>query len=287
MGAALLKTPDLLCSILTALVEEVGKQFEIGISVKIRLLDKPEDTEALVRKLVATGIIGLTIHCRTTPMRPRERAIREQLRMIGDVCREAGVACVMNGDVTSRAEALQLIREYNVDAAMIATAAEKNPSVFRSESEGGTLTGKTAWRGVVTEYLRLALQVENRWGNTKYLLGQMIPGKEKCYAEMNRSKCYQDFVHVLELADVEGLLDLAKVVDERLGIPYVESRAGKRARVKEDRGKGEENSAARAATEEAQGLLEGGSTKRARLPQPMIDMSAIASGVAPVATLGI
>ena len=103
MGAALLKTPDLLCSILTALVEEVGKQFEIGISVKIRLLDKPEDTEALVRKLVATGIIGLTIHCRTTPMRPRERAIREQLRMIGDVCREAGVACVMNGDVTSRA----------------------------------------------------------------------------------------------------------------------------------------------------------------------------------------
>lgn len=287
MGAALLKTPDLLCSILTALVEEVGKQFEIGISVKIRLLDKPEDTEVLVRKLVATGIIGLTIHCRTTPMRPRERAIREQLRMIGDVCREAGVACVMNGDVTSRAEALQLIQEYNVDAAMIATAAEKNPSVFRSKSEGGTLTGKTAWRGVVTEYLRLALQVENRWGNTKYLLGQMIPGKEKCYAEMNRSKCYQDFVHVLELTDVEGLLDLAKVVDERLGIPYVESRAGKRARVKEDRGKGEENSAARAAAEEAQGLLEGGSTKRARLPQPMIDMSAIASGVAPVATLGV
>ncbi|OCL09327.1 FMN-linked oxidoreductase [Glonium stellatum] len=287
MGAALLKTPDLLCSILTALVEEVGKRFEIGISVKIRLLEIPEDTEALVRRLVATGITGLTIHCRTTPMRPRERAIREQLKMIGEVCREAGVACVMNGDVTSRTEALQLIQEYNVDAAMIATAAEKNPSVFRPESEGGTLIGKAAWRDVVTEYLRLALQVENRWGNTKYLLGQMIPGKDKCYAEMNRSKCYQDSVRVLGLTDVESLLDLAKDVDERLGIPHIESRAGKRARVQEDRENGEENIAAVATAEEVQGLLEGGSPKKARVPQPMIDMSTAAPELTPVAALSV
>src|SRR5437762_78859 len=54
MGAALLRTPDTLCSILRALVEEVGKEFEIGISVKIRLLETPELTGALVRKLCAT-----------------------------------------------------------------------------------------------------------------------------------------------------------------------------------------------------------------------------------------
>src|SRR5436190_11828896 len=35
MGAALLRTPDTLCAILRALVEEIGKEFEIGISVKI------------------------------------------------------------------------------------------------------------------------------------------------------------------------------------------------------------------------------------------------------------
>ncbi|KPI36227.1 tRNA-dihydrouridine(20) synthase [NAD(P)+] [Cyphellophora attinorum] len=99
MGAALLRTPDLLASILTALVEEVGKPYEIGISVKIRLLETPELTSSLVNKLCKTGITGLTIHCRTTPMRPRERAIREQLRMIGDICRSHGVACLMNGDV--------------------------------------------------------------------------------------------------------------------------------------------------------------------------------------------
>ncbi|KAF2468270.1 FMN-linked oxidoreductase [Lindgomyces ingoldianus] len=233
MGAALLKTPDLLCSILEKLVEEVGKEFEIGISVKIRLLETASETEALVRQLVATGITGLTIHCRTTPMRPRERAIRDQLKLVGSICREAGVACLMNGDITSRSEALNLIREYNVDGAMIATEAEKNPSCFRPDAEGGPHEWKSAWKNVVAEYIRFALQVENRWGNTKYLLGQMIPGKDKCYVEMNQSKCYQDVIKALGFEDAEGVLEKAKAVDRRLGLPPQESRATKRARVRE------------------------------------------------------
>jgi tRNA-dihydrouridine synthase 2 len=233
MGAALLKTPDLLCSILTRLVEDVGKPFEIGISVKIRILDKPEDTEALVRKLVATGITGLTVHCRTTPMRPRERAIRDQLRMIGQVCREAGVACLMNGDVTSRSHALQLVQEYGVDGAMIATEAEKNSYCFHPDAEGGHVEWKKRWRETVTEYMKLAIGVQNRWGNTKYLLGQMIPGKEKAFNDMTRSKCYRDCVKALGLENVGDLMQQAEVVDARLGIPIQETRASKRARIKE------------------------------------------------------
>jgi tRNA-dihydrouridine synthase 2 len=234
MGAALLKTPDLLCNILTSLVEEVGKPYEIGISVKIRILDKPEDTAALVKRLVRTGITGLTVHCRTTPMRPRERAIRDQLKMVGDICREAGVACVMNGDVTSRAEAMQLIKEFNVDGAMIATEAEKNPSCFRPEAEGGPHEWRSQWKTVVEEYMRLALQVANRWGNTKYLLGQMIPGRDSCYIPMNKSKCYTDVIKALGLEDVDDLLEQAKAVDGRLNLGLEqESRASKRARAKE------------------------------------------------------
>lgn len=234
MGAALLKTPDLLCAILTRLVEDVGRPYEIGISVKIRILDTPDATRALVERLVRTGITGLTVHCRTTPMRPRERAIRDQLRMIGDICRAAGVACVMNGDVTSRTEALALMKEYNVDGAMIATEAEKNPSCFRPDAEGGPHEWKSQWKTVVTEYMKLALQVENRWGNTKYLLGQMIPGREDAYKAMNRSKCYADVIAALGLQDVDNLLEKARVVDQHLGIPHAElSKAQKRARVKE------------------------------------------------------
>lgn len=212
MGAALLKTPDKLCSILKALVKEVGEPNEIGISVKIRILETPEETEALVTRLCATGITGLTVHCRTTPMRPRERAIRDQLRMIANVCREAGVACLMNGDVTSRDEALSLVAEFGVDGAMIASAAETNPSVFRPDSEGG----KAAWEEAVKEYVKTAMEVDNRWGNTKYLLGQMIPGKEPAYKAMTATKSYSDLVRALGYQDEFG--EMAQNVDRRLEI---------------------------------------------------------------------
>jgi tRNA-dihydrouridine synthase 2 len=279
MGAALLKTPDLLCNILTALVEEVGKVFEIGISVKIRLLEQPEDTAVLVKRLVNTGITGLTIHCRTTPMRPRERAIRGQLKMVADICHEAGVACVMNGDVTSRAEALQLIKEFGVDGAMIATAAEKNPSVFRLESEGGTFVGKKAWRTVVEEYLRICLQVENRWGNTKYLLGQMVPGKEKCYSAMNSCKCYREVVKALSLEDAEGLMELATEVDGSLGIPHAETKPGKRTKVKEAV---VPKTAVNAIEENDQSKA-----KRIRVAQPIADLAPLLPEHAPSAALSV
>lgn len=215
MGAALLKTPDKLCAILRALVKEVGEPHEIGISVKIRLLDTPEETGHLVRSLCATGITGLTIHCRTTPMRPRERAIRAQLRMITETCHDAGVACLMNGDVTSRDEAIALMKEYDADGAMIATAAETNSSVFRAEFDGGL----ASWEEVVREYVKTSLEVHNRWGNTKYLLGQMIPGKHSAYKKMMATKSYTDIVSCL---GYDELADLAKEVDGYLEIGQFE-----------------------------------------------------------------
>lgn len=213
MGAALLRTPDLLCGILKALVENVGTPHEIGISVKIRLLETPEETSSLVNKLCETGITGLTIHCRTTPMRPRERAIREQLKMIGDICRSHGVACLMNGDVTSREQALDLAHEYGIDGAMIATAAEANSSVFRSKEDGGL----ASWEEVVKEYLPLAMSVENKWVNTKFLLSQLMPGKNKVYQAVQQSRSYADVLALLNFTDAE-LISQAKETDKILGL---------------------------------------------------------------------
>jgi tRNA-dihydrouridine synthase 2 len=215
MGAALLRTPDHLASILRALVQEVGIPNEIGISVKIRLLETPELTADLVNKLCETGIVGLTIHCRTTPMRPRERAIREQLRMIGDICRSHGVACLMNGDVTSREEGIALAKEFGVDGAMIATAAEANSSVFRKSEEGGL----APWREVVEEYFRIALSVENKWGNTKFLLSQLMSGKNPAYQKVQISKSYSECAEVLELNDSE-IISKVREVDQILGLNF-------------------------------------------------------------------
>lgn len=211
MGAALLQTPELLASILTALVKDVGEVYEIGISVKIRLLETSEKTEALVRRLCQTGITGLTVHCRTTPMRPRERAIRDQLRMIANVCRDEGVACLMNGDVKNKDEARQLAQEYGADGAMIATAAESNSSCFRTAEEGGLLP----WQEVVTEYMKTALEVDNKFGNTKFLITQLMPGKEQVNRKLVSWKSYVDACAGLDLAELHNL---ATEVDSRLGI---------------------------------------------------------------------
>ncbi len=224
MGAALLQTPDKLCSILEALVKEIATEFEIGISVKIRLLETPTATSELVKKLCATGITGLTVHCRTTPMRPRERAIREQLKMIAEICRENGVACLMNGDVENRAQAEQLIAEYGVDGAMIAIAAESNSSCFRREADGGL----APWKEVVEQYMKTSLEVENRFGNTKYLLAHLIPGKQAVYREITSAKSYQQACKMLGLEHLESK---AIEIDEKLGItPETQALVGRRGR---------------------------------------------------------
>lgn len=62
MGAALLKDVPRLEGILRALVEQVGKVHNIGISCKIRLLATDEETYDMVRRLCRTGIVGLTVY---------------------------------------------------------------------------------------------------------------------------------------------------------------------------------------------------------------------------------
>lgn len=227
MGAALLQTPELLASILEALVKEVGEVWEIGISVKIRILETAEKTEALVRRLCQTGITGLTVHCRTTPMRPRERAIRDQLKMIASICREEGVACLMNGDVKNRDEALALVQEFGVDGAMIATAAESNPSCFRTEEDGGLLP----WREVTREYVRTALEVQNRWGNTKFLLQQLMPGRVEQFKRIMGAKGYMEACEILGLED---LYEQARDVDKQIGITAHLDNAVKKAKTRNE-----------------------------------------------------
>jgi len=155
-------------------------------------------------------------------MRPRERAIREQLRMIGHVCREYGVACIMNGDVKDRDEGAALAKEFGVDGGMIATAAESNSSAFRTREQGGL----APWREVVAEYLKLAMSVENKAGNTKFLLSQLIPGKDPVYQKVTMSKTYAQCCEVLELD--EDMITRAREMDEILGLNDLSSKVQKK-----------------------------------------------------------
>ena len=142
--------------------------------------------------------------------------------MIGDICRATGVACLMNGDVRNRDEALGLVEEYGVDGAMIATAAEANSSAFRTRTEGGLLP----WQEVVKEYVKTAIEVDNRWGNTKFLLSQLMPGKFPLYTKVTQAKNYTQICEILEYED---FYDKARDLDERLGLTILSGKALRKA----------------------------------------------------------
>ncbi len=94
---------------------------------------------------------------------------------------------------------------------MIATAAEKNPSCFRGAADSGL----ALWQEVVERYVGMAMAVDNRFGNTKFLLNQMVPGKSRLNGLMSRTKSY---VQVCEVLKLDHLLAQAAETDVRLGL---------------------------------------------------------------------
>lgn len=194
MGAALLSTPDLLCDILTSLVEEVGRPNEKPISVKIRLLPKKEDTLSLVTRLVKTGISNLTLHCRTREMRNREAPIRDYVDEIKQICKENNVSFIINGQVRSYEEYKNLQKQYGDDVgAMIASAAEINPTCFNQ-------SGPLPWYSVIREYIRLTQQFNNHPANTKYCLARMVPNehnKNKIYHFITKARTAEEFGEII------------------------------------------------------------------------------------------
>lgn len=196
MGAALLRTPDKLVNILTSLVTQVGEPFNIPISVKIRLLETETETLDLVKRLVTTGIKLLTIHCRTTPMRPREPSIRTSLKKIVDVCHSADVMCFLNGDVEKYSELDGLIEKYGIDGAMMARSAEQNASCFNPD-------GMVPWDQIVREYFDICQEYDNHVVNTKFCLARMIPGKSPLYQKVAQSKSMDQIKEALATIDEE------------------------------------------------------------------------------------
>ncbi|EDO17355.1 hypothetical protein Kpol_1060p9 [Vanderwaltozyma polyspora DSM 70294] len=199
MGAALLKTPDILCSILENLVSKVGKPYNKPISVKIRILDDKETTVALVERLCTTGISNLTVHCRTTPMRNREAPIRDYIPSIKEICEKNNVSLIMNGAIKNKVHFKELREELGLSkdiGGMIAECAETNPTVFSQNP--------LMWYDVCKQYIKIANEFENIIGNTKYMLNRIIPGKSEFYQYISKCKNMEEINHVIDQIGPDG-----------------------------------------------------------------------------------
>lgn len=208
MGAALLSTPDLLCDILTNLVDKVGKPNSKPISVKIRLLPVKEDTLSLVSRLVKTGITNLTLHCRTRDMRNRDDPIRDYIDEIHQICKDNNVSFIINGKVKDYKDYKDLQSKFGDDVgAMIASCAEINPTSFRKD-------GPLPWSKLAKEYIKYCHQFNNHPSNTKYCITRMIPNEHnqnKIYKLLTKARTPEEFYDII----INRMDDDGNYVDEK------------------------------------------------------------------------
>lgn len=199
MGAALLKTPDKLCSILSNLVEKVGVPHGKPISAKIRLLHAadPAPTLELVEKICKTGIKNLTVHCRTPSMRNREEPIYTFILDIYGVVKRHDISLIVNGGFTTRADFEAFRKQVGIPqiGGMFAEAAESNPTIFSDSPK--------PWHSVIREFIATSAACGNHPINTKYIMLNQIPGKLKFYQLVCKKRTHEEFAELAASIDDE------------------------------------------------------------------------------------
>ncbi|KAI8369153.1 hypothetical protein EDC96DRAFT_478950 [Choanephora cucurbitarum] len=196
MGAALLSNPDNLQKILTNLVQHSG----MPVTCKIRLLETKEKTLDLVRMIVSTGVKALTVHCRTKEQRSTEKANWDALKDIVQLVKSVSdIPVVVNGDVFQYSDIEKAKSLTGADSVMIARGAQWNPSAFRKE-------GLLPFETVVRAYIKKAVDLDNLFQNTKYVLLSMNTEDTKhtrsdLYTKIQRSKSMHTICELFDLVD--------------------------------------------------------------------------------------
>jgi tRNA-dihydrouridine synthase B len=121
-GATLLGDPDRACGIVGAVAEAVS----VPVTVKMRrgLADGSQDALEVGPRLVKAGAAALTLHPRSAKQMYTGTADHS---LTAELVERVDVPVVASGDVTSRAQAQQLLDETACAAVMVGRAAQGNP----------------------------------------------------------------------------------------------------------------------------------------------------------------
>ncbi|KAI8333474.1 hypothetical protein BC941DRAFT_357883 [Chlamydoabsidia padenii] len=178
MGAALLTDPDRLKAILTKLVNNL----DIPVTCKIRILEDEDKNVQLAKMIESTGVKALTVHCRLRNQRSSTPANWDALKAV--VKAVTSIPVVVNGDVMCWDDIAKAKEATGASSVMIARGAQFNPSAFRKE-------GLVPFEQVAKEYLKICVDVNNMFVNSKYVLLCM----NTC-PKHTRSQLYQDMQRV-------------------------------------------------------------------------------------------
>ncbi|OUM56222.1 hypothetical protein PIROE2DRAFT_49838, partial [Piromyces sp. E2] len=156
MGAALLAHPDKIIAILTKLVNNLS----VPVTCKIRLLNTYEETIELVKRIEATGVAAITVHCRRKKELEKDPGHWDVFKLIRDAVK---IPVIANGDIFNYEDMEKIKKMSNINSFMIARAAQSNPSIFRRE-------GLLPKLDIVKEYSRLCARYDMPYQNAKYSL---------------------------------------------------------------------------------------------------------------------
>ncbi|ELQ6108218.1 tRNA dihydrouridine synthase DusB [Cronobacter turicensis] len=125
-GSALLQYPELVKSILTAVVNAV----DVPVTLKIRTGWDPanRNCEEIAQLAEECGIQALTIHGRTRACLFQGNAEYDSIRTVKQ---KVSIPVIANGDITSPHKARAVLDYTGADALMIGRAAQGRPWIFR------------------------------------------------------------------------------------------------------------------------------------------------------------
>jgi len=177
-GAALIKTPDLAVKIIQA-CQQASQDFANGfkledlayisgaikkeiknknpqrirlpISVKTRIGFDKIITENWIQILLNTKPDAIAVHGRTLRQQYSGLANWEEIGKAAQLAKAAQVTFLGNGDIKSRAEALEKIEKYDLDGVLIGRATWGNPLVFKNIS-------RTTCRAANKKQVKIALE---------------------------------------------------------------------------------------------------------------------------------
>jgi len=124
-GSALIKNPDLARELIRAAKE--GADNKIAVSVKTRIGYSTNEIEKWIPEILKEKPDALIIHGRTRKQAFSGTADWDAIGKVAKMAKDAGVVVVGNGDVKTKAEALEKANKYRVDGVMVGRAFFGNP----------------------------------------------------------------------------------------------------------------------------------------------------------------
>eukprot|EP01133_Synstelium_polycarpum_P009134 gene9134-10713_t len=133
----------------------------------IRLLSNDNDTIDLLKIIESTGVKAIAVHMREIPERPKDPAHWDRLTNIMANA-SFGVPIIANGDIFSKPDLAACKSKTSANSLMIARGAIRNVSVFSPGEDMVPI------EELVRQYIRLSLEMDNFYQNTKYVVTQMV-----------------------------------------------------------------------------------------------------------------